>query len=122
MPVVDVVALALVLASNSPAQAQERTMMPVTIDGEQVKIATITYRPTGTGPFPTLIFHHGSTGSGTDPSRFSLRFIWPYPPTGSWPVDGRSFSPHGVGVAAPRDFMTKDFASSVPPDTPATRS
>ena len=48
--------------------------MPVTIDGEQVKIATITYKPTGTGPFPTLIFHHGSTGSGTDPSRFSRTF------------------------------------------------
>ena len=65
--------LALVLFAR-PGLTQERTMMPVTIDGEQVKIATITYRPTGTGPFPTLIFHHGSTGSGTDPSRFSRTF------------------------------------------------
>ena len=65
--------LALVLFAR-PGLTQERTMMPVTIDGEQVKIATITYRPTGAGPFPTLIFHHGSTGSGTDPSRFSRTF------------------------------------------------
>ena len=65
--------LALVLFAR-PGLTQERTMMPVTIDGEQVKIATITYKPTGTGPFPTLIFHHGSTGSGTDPSRFSRTF------------------------------------------------
>jgi dienelactone hydrolase len=68
-------ALALgVLVSNSPAQAQERTMMPVSVDGEQVRLAVITYKPAGAGPFPTLIFHHGSTGSGTDPSRFSRTF------------------------------------------------
>ena len=46
-------------------------MVPVTIDGEQVKLATITYKPAGGGPFPTLIFHHGSTGRGTDPSIFA---------------------------------------------------
>ncbi len=45
-------------------------MVPVTIDGETVKIATITYKPSGPGPFPTLIFHHGSTGSGRDPALF----------------------------------------------------
>src|SRR5688500_6535340 len=68
-------ALALgLLVSNSPAQAQERTMMPVSVDGEQVRLAVITYKPTGAGAFPTLIFHHGSTGSGTDPSRFMRTF------------------------------------------------
>ncbi len=51
-------------------------MVPVTVDGEQVKLAVITYKPAGNGPFPTLIFHHGSTGSGTDPSRFAR----PYDP------------------------------------------
>lgn len=49
-------------------------MMPVSVDGEQVRLAVITYKPTGAGPFPTLIFHHGSTGRGTDPSRFSRTF------------------------------------------------
>jgi dienelactone hydrolase len=46
-------------------------MVPVAVDGEQVKLAVITYKPAGNGPFPTLIFHHGSTGRGTDPSIFA---------------------------------------------------
>jgi predicted acyl esterase len=46
-------------------------MVPVTVDGEQVKLATITYKPAGDGPFPTLILHHGSTGRGRDPSLFA---------------------------------------------------
>jgi dienelactone hydrolase len=51
-------------------------MVPVTVDGEAVKLATITYKPVGAGPFPTLIFHHGSTGRGFDPSLFAR----PYDP------------------------------------------
>ena len=51
-------------------------MVPVTVDGETVKLATITYKPVGAGPFPTLIFHHGSTGRGFDPSLFAR----PYDP------------------------------------------
>jgi dienelactone hydrolase len=30
----------------------------------------IVYTPLSSGPFPTLIFHHGSTGNGDDPSLF----------------------------------------------------
>jgi dienelactone hydrolase len=51
-------------------------MVPVTIDGRQVRLAVITHKPPGDGPFPTLIFHHGSTGTGTDP----LLFPKPYNP------------------------------------------
>ena len=51
-------------------------MVPLVIDGEQVRLATITYKPPGTGPFPTLIFHHGSTGRGRDPALFER----PYDP------------------------------------------
>jgi predicted acyl esterase len=51
-------------------------MVPVTVDGEKVKLAVITYKPAGNGPFPTLIFHHGSTGTGTDPNSFAR----PYEP------------------------------------------
>ena len=43
-------------------------MVPVTIDGEMLKLATITYKPLGAGPFPTLIYHHGSTGGSADPA------------------------------------------------------
>ncbi|HTR83547.1 MAG TPA: CocE/NonD family hydrolase [Reyranella sp.] len=51
-------------------------MVPVTVDGETVKLAVITHKPAGNGPFPTLVFHHGSTGRGTDTSLFAR----PYDP------------------------------------------
>jgi len=63
--------LALCIVMPGAASAQERAMVPVTIDGETVKIATTTYKPAGPGPFPTLIFHHGSTGTGRDPAHFA---------------------------------------------------
>jgi endonuclease YncB( thermonuclease family) len=66
----------IILAMPGSLAAQERAMVPVTIDGEQVKLATITYKPPGNGPFPTLIFHHGSTGRGRDPALFER----PYDP------------------------------------------
>ena len=31
-------------------------MVPVTVDGETVKLAVITHKPAGNGPFPTLKF------------------------------------------------------------------
>src|SRR4029077_10971111 len=68
--------VASLLVAALPAAAQERTMVPVTVDGEQVKLAVITYKPAGAGPFPTLIFHHGSTGRGVDPTIFAR----PYDP------------------------------------------
>jgi len=46
-------------------------MVPVTVDSEQVKLAVIAYKPAGDGPFPTLVFHHGSTGRGDNPSYFA---------------------------------------------------
>lgn len=49
-------------------------MVPVSVDGEQVRLAVVTCKPPGAGPFPTLIFHHGSTGGGTDPSLFARPF------------------------------------------------
>lgn len=66
--------LALLQALAGTAAAQERSMLPVTIGGETVKLAVITYKPAGDGPFPVLIFHHGSTGSGTDPKAFARPF------------------------------------------------
>jgi dienelactone hydrolase len=45
-------------------------MVPLTIDGETIRLAAITYTPPGNGPFPVLIFHHSSTGRGTDPTLF----------------------------------------------------
>jgi endonuclease YncB( thermonuclease family) len=67
--------LALCIVTPCVAPAQERAMVPVTIDGKTVKIATATYKPTGSGPFPTLIFHHGSSGTGRDPAHFADSYL-----------------------------------------------
>jgi dienelactone hydrolase len=42
------------------AAAQEAGRELVALDGATVQITTVTYKPPGEGPFPTLIFHHGS--------------------------------------------------------------
>jgi dienelactone hydrolase len=68
-------------------------MVQLTIDGEQVKLATITYKPPGNGPFPTLIFHHGSTGGGKDPSMFSNPYH--FKPLADW------FTARGWAVVLP---------------------
>jgi dienelactone hydrolase len=66
---------ALLVFAASPALGQA-SMVPVPVDGSTVKLATITHKPAGAGPFPILIFHHGSTGRGTDSSVFAR----PYEP------------------------------------------
>jgi dipeptidyl aminopeptidase/acylaminoacyl peptidase len=64
-------------------------MVPVAIDGLEMRV----YKPAGDSPVPTLVFNHGSTGSGTEPSRFT----WPldYPPL------ARSFVERGWAVVIP---------------------
>ena len=48
----------------------ELQMVPVKIDGTQFKLATRIFRPVGEPPFPTVVFHHGSTGYGRNPKLF----------------------------------------------------
>jgi pimeloyl-ACP methyl ester carboxylesterase len=40
-------------------------------NGEQITLEMVTFKPDGPGPFPTLMFNHGSTGVGNDPSVFT---------------------------------------------------
>lgn len=68
-------------------------MVPVTVDGESLKLALITYKPPGNGPFPTVIFHHGSTGRGNDPNLFSR----PHDPR----TQAQWFVARGYAVLAP---------------------
>ena len=58
------VALAVSLTASAAA-AQQIEMVPVTVDGQTVRLATRIYKPAGDGPAPTLVFNHGSTGNGT---------------------------------------------------------
>ena len=47
----------------TPSPVEQR-MVPVSIDGQTVRLVVRIFRPDGDGPLPTLIFHHGSTGYG----------------------------------------------------------
>lgn len=68
---------ALVLCLSSPAAAQETRMVPVTVDGQDVRLKIRVYLPAATGPAPTLVFNHGSTGSGRDPNLFARSIDYP---------------------------------------------
>ncbi len=55
---------------TSAAHAQKARLVPVTIDGEAVRLEMRVYEPANGTPAPTLVFNHGSTGSGTEPTTF----------------------------------------------------
>jgi dienelactone hydrolase len=59
------------LLSAGTAWAQDARMVPVTIDGQTVRLEMRIYRPATAGPVPTLVFNHGSTGRGSDPRIFT---------------------------------------------------
>ncbi|MFN8575139.1 MAG: hypothetical protein U0132_24005, partial [Gemmatimonadaceae bacterium] len=52
----------------------ERLPTPWTEGGRALTLEMVVYRPLGAGPYPTLIFHHGSTGNGDDPSLFGRTY------------------------------------------------
>jgi dienelactone hydrolase len=51
-----------------------RAPTPFVEGGQAVELEVVLYTPPGTGPFPTVMFNHGSTGNGSDPSLFTLTF------------------------------------------------
>ena len=59
------------LLLGNPAWAQDRSMVPVVIDGQNVRLAIGIYKPPTEGKLPTLVFNHGSTGTGRDPNLFT---------------------------------------------------
>jgi dienelactone hydrolase len=56
---------------------QETSMVPVVVDDETVRLQMRIYRPAVIGPVPTLVFNHGSTGNGRDPSLFTRPIDYP---------------------------------------------
>lgn len=50
------------------AYVHKITMVPITIDDKSVRLEMIIYKPEGSGPFPTIVFNHGSSGTGRDQS------------------------------------------------------
>ncbi len=47
-----------------------RSMIPVIIDGNSLKLEMAIHKPSGVGPFPAIVFNHGSTGHGTNAAFF----------------------------------------------------
>ena len=53
----------------------ERIDTPFAYLGEAVTLEVLLFKPLVDGRYPTLVFHHGSTGNGSDPARFGLTFF-----------------------------------------------
>jgi dienelactone hydrolase len=51
-----------------------RAPTPFVENGRVVTLEVIIFKPFGPGPFPTVMFHHGSTGNGDDPSLFPVTY------------------------------------------------
>ena len=56
----------------------ERMPTPYTEDGQAISLEVVLFKPLVEGRYPTIVFHHGSTGNGSDPSRFAHTF-WSKP-------------------------------------------
>ncbi len=78
---VAILSLAFALGTAPPAVAQvvstEQIPTALVESGMPVQLELVSYRPTGAGPFPTVMFNHGSTGSGTDPALFTQTWSSP---------------------------------------------
>ena len=87
------IALGPTTVRAAPTYDADERMIPVSIGGDRVRLAVRIFAPHGDGPFPTLIFHHGSTGRGTDPKWFAA----------SWQPDFviRFFLDRGWSVVVP---------------------
>lgn len=55
-------------------RSTERAPTPFADASGAVTLEVVLYRPFGAGPFPAVVFHHGSTGNGDDPSLFRVTY------------------------------------------------
>lgn len=76
------------------ARTVERVPTPWPEDGRTQTLEMVIYRPPGSGPFPTLVFNHGSTGEGSRPELFTQ--------TWASPEVGRYFTDKGWQVVFPQ--------------------
>lgn len=72
----------------------ERATTPFVENGQPVELEVVLFKPFGQGPFPTVMFNHGSTGDGSDPSLFTITTL-------SEPV-AQFFTDRGWMVAFPQ--------------------
>lgn len=48
----------------------------LTENGARVRLETVIFRPPGEGPFPLLVFNHGSTGTGENKRLFGITWLY----------------------------------------------
>lgn len=77
-PAPDDCASTAVLENNAcrtfAVRIDERADTPFVEGGQPASLEVVLFRPLQAGRYPTLVFHHGSTGSGSDSSQFRLTF------------------------------------------------
>jgi len=86
-----------VLSQADPdyVRSVSRVETPWKEGGKQQTLEMVVYTPVnGSAPYPTLIFNHGSTGTGEDPAVFTL--------TSASPHIGRFFAKRGWQVLFPQ--------------------
>ncbi|MBL8516791.1 MAG: dienelactone hydrolase family protein [Betaproteobacteria bacterium] len=52
----------------------ERAATPFVSGGDSVTLEVVVFEPLSPGPWPAVLFHHGSTGNGDDPTLFTQTF------------------------------------------------
>ena len=57
------------------ARSDVRAATPFTENGAPVTLEVVMFKPLQGTQFPTVVFNHGSTGTGTDPALFTQTFI-----------------------------------------------
>lgn len=59
--------------SQTPALAKISERIPTGFieNGKPVSLEVVIFKPSGNGPFPALMFNHGSTGNGDNPALFN---------------------------------------------------
>ncbi len=58
--------------SYSQGETSELIQTNLVESGQAIRLELVISKPDGEGPFPTLVFNHGSTGTGSDPNIFKL--------------------------------------------------
>jgi len=70
----------VLLACSAAAGAQEILLQKISTslleDGRNVSLELAISKPTGDGPFPTLVFNHGSVSNGNNPNEVTHTVIY----------------------------------------------
>jgi len=62
------------VAWATPSEFLDTTLQE---EGKPIRLEVVIKKPSGSGPFPLLVFNHGSTGRGTDPNLFTATYASP---------------------------------------------